>query len=280
MGHMQANKPFQDRLEIDKRNINAMEFNIQRINRRILQLQMTDQRTITTSDSQTMMRHWTVESHKSDMFIAPKTSSSDIARVTSPDDHRKRDYHFTLRHTEADSAEPIPLIHWLMAHKDIYEKCLATLTKKKRPGSQKQRAPTKRPALENPPTSMFTMFLRQQQMTQLMMEQFAPQAATGLMDPNWTATAPLTIETPAARGPGDLRNYLQVNRAVQTPQQASHGQSTLQHPIRTQGRGRGRNPNRNHRGRQQNRNIAAPQSNRRRARQNNMPEPGQGNRPK
>ena len=141
------------------------------------------------------------------------------------------------------------------------------------------RVDAKRPALENPP-SLFTMFLRQQQMTQLMKEQLESQAALGLMDPNWTATPPLTFEAPAARGPGDLRNYLQVNRAVQTPQQASHGQSTLHHPIRTQGRGRGRNSNRHHRGRQQNRNTAAPQSNRRRARQTNMPEPGQGNRPK
>ena len=113
----------------------------------------------------------------------------------------------------------------------------------------------------------------------MLLGHLAPQAATGLMAPNWTPAVPLVIEAPTVTSPDDLRNFLQVNQAAQTPQQAPQGQPIDQPPIRTLGRGRGRNPNRNHRGRQHNRNIPAPQSNHRRSRQNNTPEPGQGNRP-
>ena len=214
------------------------------------------------------------------MFIAPMTLPGDIPLHPDPDDHRRRDYNYTLRHTDAESAEPIPLIHWLMAQKDIYEKCLATLNKKKRPGLQKQRAPTKRPTHTRSATEMLTKWLQQQQqMTQIMLGQLAPQAATGLMDANWTPSAPLAIEAPAVRGPTDLRNFLQVNHAAQTPHQAPQTQHTSQPPIRTQGRGRGRNPNRNARGRPNNRHIPESQSSRRRNRHDNTPEPGQGNRP-
>ena len=99
------------------------------------------------------------------MFIASITSPGDITFTISQDDHRRRDYHYTLRHTDADSVEPIPLIHWLMAHKDVYEKCPANLNKKKRPGTQKQQALTKRPTHTRPATDTLTMFLQQQQQT-------------------------------------------------------------------------------------------------------------------
>ena len=140
MRHIQNNTPFNDHLKENKHNVDSMRLYIQRINRRISQLQMADQRTITTTDSKIMLQHWTTESHKAPMFIAPVTNHSDIPIVTPQDDHRRRDYHYTLHHTDAHTAEPIPLIHWLMAQKGIYEKCLATLNRKKRPGSQKQRA--------------------------------------------------------------------------------------------------------------------------------------------
>ena len=161
------------------------------------------------------------------MFIAPVTNYSDIPGTTTQDDHRRRDYHYTLHYTDAHTAEPIPLIHWLMVQKDIYEKRLATLNGKKRPGSQNMRAPTKRPARANPPAAMFSMtqlwMQQQQQMTQLLMGQFAPQDATGLMDSNWTPTAPPAVTNHAVQAPQQAPAATEA-QISQTPQQAPQGQ--------------------------------------------------------
>ena len=215
MEHIQKSDLFKQHLDTNKSSVGSMKKYIARINRRIAQLQQADNRTMTTTDSATLMRQWTVESHKRPMFIAPITSSGDIPFHVAPDDHRRRDYHYTLRHIDAILTDPIPLIHWPMAYKGIYEKCLANPNKKKRPGTQKQQAPNKRPTHTKPATDMLSIFLQQQQeMTRIMKGHLAPQAAMGLMDDNWTSPAPPLIGAPAYRSPDDLRNFSKFIRQL------------------------------------------------------------------
>jgi len=287
MKHLHLSFMFQKQVQANKEK-NTLQRAISRLTIRIEQLQNSDNRTLTATHSAGLLPHWTTESHKAPMWIAPKTLQRDLPEAAPNSDHTRRDYIYTLRHTDFDSNEPIPLIHWLVAQRDIYNKLLATHNSKKRPSSAQSQATSKRPTGQQPvaSSSMISLFMQQQQQNfqfqQAMMQHLAPQPDTGLMDPNWTAAAP-PGQPMAIREPTDLRNFIEVQR-VATAQQTPHGQpaSAPAHRVRfaatdpqvhTTARGRGRNR------RRPNNSAARTRNPRRNNNNNNTPDPGQGHTP-